>query len=64
MYALFFLTCLTGAAECYQPDGYVYPDSFNCEADKHQRGLGKLYVCLPIEGVIANDNSLPRVSGE
>lgn len=53
MYALFFLTCLTGSPDCYQlvPDNgqyYTYPDQQNCESDKHNRGLGKLYQCLPV----------------
>ncbi len=49
MFALFFLVCLTGAPECYHATGDIYPDIQNCEADMKERGLGKLYVCLPVE---------------
>ncbi len=61
MYALFFLICLTGEPECYQPfsdagEYYTYPDKQNCETDKQQHGLSDLFQCLPVTVIHAGDS--------
>lgn len=52
MFGLFLLVCYTYQPCDYIPQGWVYPDQSNCEADIQQQQLPAEYECLPVEGVI------------
>ncbi|WP_315707585.1 hypothetical protein [Brenneria uluponensis] len=59
MFGLFLYVCYTFQPCQYEPQGWVYPDWQNCEADIRTQKLPRAYECLPVEAVLitkADDN--------
>ncbi|NKI74034.1 hypothetical protein Dpoa2040_001265 [Dickeya sp. CFBP 2040] len=52
MFGLFLFVCYTFQPCQYEPQGWVYPDRKNCEADIRAQKLPTEYQCLPVDAIM------------